>query len=141
MINFVRPKYIAMRQKNLSKPFKWVLKATIFSSLEEEERKKRLEARKRKISTYATRNRKSLLEIDIENGSNENNETYWSTAEKRLSAPAITSQRFETQSNQPQQQQSQNDPNPAFAALSPLSLTALMASDKLLDNDISWIVF
>jgi len=79
MLNFVRPKYIAIRQKNLSKPFVWVLKASIFSSLEEEEQKKRLADRKatfrRKFSStsnpsctsnHAGRSRSSL-NMDEEN--------------------------------------------------------------------------
>lgn len=38
---FIRPKYVAIRKKNRRRPKLWVLRAAIFSSLEEEEQKKR----------------------------------------------------------------------------------------------------
>jgi len=40
-LTFIRPKFVALRNKNKRKPCLWILYAVVFSSLEEEERKKR----------------------------------------------------------------------------------------------------
>ena len=40
-MTFIRPKFVALRKKNMRKPCLWIWYAVVFSSLEEEERKKR----------------------------------------------------------------------------------------------------
>jgi len=143
MINFIRPKFITIRQKNLSKPFNWVLKASIFSSLEEEEQKKRLAARRNRFMN--SRKRKSNSDIIVKSRSSERRFT---TQSSTLSVNAFNSSgNNNTQSSQRRRQlvlskdqqrnETKNELEHIGGPLSPLSMTLLLTNDtKQIDRTI-----
>jgi len=148
MLNFIRPKFIAIRQKNLSKSFSWVLKASIFSSLEEEEQKKRIANRRATFRrNFSSTSNPNSSNHDVENPtseSNNNNNDNRCNNTRRSSYEVIGTQLVHEDNNSDQQQQQQqhdddyddcaSSKSPSTRLISPLSMTALLAYDKLLDR-------